>query len=590
MPLSEKDVNDRVPVLMPWVHEVAKLTKPVDVILCDGSEEEAENIIKEMLRRKELIKLNESEYKNCYLFRNEPDDVARVEDRTFICTVNKDDAGPTNNWMPIGDAKKLMNGLFDGIMAGRTMYVVPYLMGPAGSEYSRFGIEVTDSPLVVLTIRILTRMGRIALEQWKNSETFTKGIHSMGDLNKENRYIMHFPDESLIMSINTNYGGNAALSKKPHAIRIASVDARKHGWLAEHMFIAEIEDPAGKKFYMSGALSSGSGKTNMAMMQPPERFKDWKIRAVGDDIAWLYNHKGKIMAINPENGFFGIAYDTGPDSNPNILDSIKKNTIFTNVGLTPDNKPWWEGLTKVAPEGVFDWTGKRWVAGSNEVVANKNSRYSTPLKQYKFRSDDYDNPDGVPISAMVFGGRRDSLVPLVYETSSWEQGVLLGAMMQVETTAPISGRIGVIRHDPMAMVAFCGYNMGDYFKHWLDFGRTIKTKPKIFFVNWFRKDASGKFLWPGFSENFRVLKWMMERSEGKIDAVSTPLGYVPKIEDMDLVGLSVEKEKVEKLLEIDKDGWLKELEAGKEFFEKFGSRMPKEVWDEYYTLEKRLKE
>ncbi len=579
------------PDLLAWITDVSKVTRPSRVVWCDGSKTEAKQIAAEMVKRQELIKLNKRVYKNCYLFRNRQDDVARLEDRTLICTKNKDDVGPTNNWMSIDQAKSMLNELFDGIMNGRTMYILPYIMGPLGSKYSEFGLEVTDSPLVVLTTGILTRMGKTALKTHKNGDKFVRGLHSIGNLDKQNRYIVHFPEEDLLMSVNTNYGGNASLSKKPHALRLASVQARRNGWLAEHMFISEIEDPNGKRVYIAGALSSGSGKTNLAMIKPPKIFKEWKVRTVGDDIAWLHNHEeGRMIGINPENGFFGVAYNTGIESNPNILNCIRSNTLFTNVGLTKEKTPWWEGLTSTVPKDVVDWTGKARLKTTCATVANRNSRYSTPLSQYKMKSVEYDNPDGVPISIITFGGRRADLVPLVYEAYGWEHGILMGAMMRVETTAAIDTKMGSVRADPMAMVAFCGYNMADYFKHWVDFYKGLKQKPRIFFVNWFRKDEKGNYMWPGFSENFRIIKWMIDRLTNKVDAIATPIGYVPKLESLDLRGLKIKNKTIERLLYVNKSGWLEELKATNEFFAKFGDRIPKELWEEYHKLEKRLKD
>ncbi len=579
------------PDLLAWITDVSKVTRPSRVVWCDGSKTEAKQIAAEMVKRQELIKLNKRVYKNCYLFRNRQDDVARLEDRTLICTKNKDDVGPTNNWMSIDQAKSMLNELFDGIMNGRTMYILPYIMGPLGSKYSEFGLEVTDSPLVVLTTGILTRMGKTALKTHKNGDKFVRGLHSIGNLDKQNRYIVHFPEEDLLMSVNTNYGGNASLSKKPHALRLASVQARRNGWLAEHMFISEIEDPNGKRVYIAGALSSGSGKTNLAMIKPPKIFKEWKVRTVGDDIAWLHNHEeGRMIGINPENGFFGVAYNTGIESNPNILNCIRSNTLFTNVGLTKEKTPWWEGLTSTVPKDVVDWTGKARLKTTCATVANRNSRYSTPLSQYKMKSVEYDNPDGVPISIIIFGGRRADLVPLVYEAYGWEHGILMGAMMRVETTAAIDTKMGSVRADPMAMVAFCGYNMADYFKHWVDFYKGLKQKPRIFFVNWFRKDEKGNYMWPGFSENFRIIKWMIDRLTNKVDAIATPIGYVPKLESLDLRGLKIKNKTIERLLYVNKSGWLEELKATNEFFAKFGDRIPKELWEEYHKLEKRLKD
>jgi phosphoenolpyruvate carboxykinase (GTP) len=577
--------------LLKWVEETAQLTTPSDIFWCDGSKNDRENIISKMLSKNELIKLNENEYSDCYLYRNNPDDTARDEERTFICSTKPDDVGPTNKWMAIKNAKDLLSGLFSKCMKGRTMYVVPYLAGPRGSRYSEAGVEITDSPLIVLTLDTLTRMGAVAIENILSTKTFIKGLHSTGDLNKDKRYICHFPEENLIISINTNYAGDAALSKKPHALRLASVIGRKNGWLAEHIFVIEIKSPRGNTYYVSGAFPSSSGKTNLALMKPPDSFQNWQIKTIGDDIGWLHIDKnGEMRAINPENGFFGTAYDCGKNTLPNILSSLKKDVIFTNVGLTPDFKPWWEGLTDSPPEEVIDWTGNKWVKNSGEPVANENARFSVSLSQYPFKSDKYEDQEGVPISTILFGGRRADLIPLVYEAYNWEHGILMGAMMRAETTTAQLGKVGVLRQDPMAMMSFCGYNMADYFAHWIDFGKKLKKKPKIFSVNWFRKDERGNFIWPGFSENFRIIKWMIERHEGSQEAIQTPIGYIPKLESLDLNGMNIKGDQVERLLYIDNPGWHAELEMTRIFFEKFGDRLPKELWDEYYRLETRLKE
>lgn len=590
MSFTKEEVNKINPYLVNWVDSVSKMTEPSEIWWCDGSSEERTLIEKEMLSKNLLIKLNEREYPNCYLFRNKTYDTARDEARTFICTTEKVDAGPTNNWMSILEAKAKLFNLFKGCMEGRRLYAVPYLLGPENSEYSQAGVELTDSPLVVLTLGVLTRMGKIALEDLGPSENFIRGVHSTGNLDKENRYVCHFPGENLIMSINTNYVGDAALSKKPHALRLASVIGKKEGWLAEHMFTVEIKTPMGKIYYVSGALPSGSGKTNLALIKPPEIFKDWETKVLGDDLNWLHADKdGRLISISPEAGFFGTAYGVGTKTLPRIMPYIKKNTLFTNVGLTQNNEPWWEGLTEEVPKGVTSWTGTKWIESSGSPVANKNGRYTIPISQYPFKSEKYNDPNGVPLSTIIFGGRRADLVPLVYEAYSWEHGILVGIMMRVETTSAQLGKTGIVRSDPMAMLAFCGYNMGDYFTHWIEFGKKLKKKPRIFSVNWFRKDINGKYLWPGFSENFRIIKWMLERGESDNDHIETPIGYVPNPDAIDLRGLKIKKEDLEKLLYIDTKGWLNELEITKEFLDKFGDRTPKEIWDEYFKLEKRLK-
>ncbi|MGC8533192.1 MAG: phosphoenolpyruvate carboxykinase (GTP) [Candidatus Parvarchaeum sp.] len=590
--LDNKDIKSLPSSLILWVEEVRKITKPDKVYWCNGSDEENAELDNLLTNQGKWIKLNEKEYKNCYLYRTEKNDVARVEDRTLICTENQEDAGPTNKWMKKEKALKMMWGLFDGVMKGRTMYVVPYLMGPENSNFSQVGIELTDSAYVVVNMRILTRMGRKAVKEMKNKKRYVRSLHSTGNLSLENRYICHFPDELLLMSINTEYGGNAILSKKPHALRIASVAARDEGWLAEHMFLLEVnDDKKGKKYYISGALPSASGKTNLAMIKPPNNFKDFSAKTVGDDISWLFvGEKGELRGINPENGFFGVAYGTGPNSNPNILQSLKKNTIFTNVALNPkNNTPWWEGLSE-PPDTLYDWQGSEWHPGSKESAAHKNSRFTTPLNQYKFKSTAYLNPKGVKISVMLFGGRRSSLIPLVYEAKNFNQGILLGAMTRAETTAAQSSSVGVIRSDPMSMLAFCGYNMGDYFKHWFDVAKKVKNPPKVFNVNWFRKDEKGDYIWPGFGENFRIIKWMLDRVEGRVDAIETPIGFIPNINDINLNGLNIGKEKLKELFYFDKIGWLKELNEVKVFFEKFEHHIPDELWNEFNKMYQSVKE
>ncbi|MCL5106606.1 MAG: phosphoenolpyruvate carboxykinase (GTP) [Candidatus Parvarchaeota archaeon] len=590
--LNNNEINSLPDSLILWVDEIKKRTKSDKVYWCDGSDKENKELTDLLTTEGKWIKLNENEYQNCYLYRTPKNDVARVEDRTLICTDNAEEAGPTNRWMKKEKALKMMWKLFNGVMKKRTMYVIPYLMGPENSDFSQVGVEITDSAYVVINMRILTRMGRIAVKEIKNKERYVRALHSTGDLSLENRYICHFPDERLLMSINTEYGGNAVLSKKPHALRIASTIARDEGWLAEHMFLLEVENKKrNKNYYISGALPSASGKTNLAMIKPPANFNDFKARTVGDDISWLFVGKdGELRGINPENGFFGVAYGTGPSSNPNILQSLKKNTVFTNVALNPkNNTPWWEGLSE-PPETLYDWTGTEWHPWSKKNAAHKNSRFTTPLKQYPFKSEAYKDPRGVKLSATLFGGRRSSLIPLVYEAKTFEQGILLGAMTRAETTAAQSGSTGVVRSDPMSMLAFCGYNMGDYFKHWFDVAKKVKRPPKVFNVNWFRKDEKGNYIWPGFGENFRVLKWMIDRIDGKVNAVELPIGFIPNIDDLDLKGLVLEKEKLNELFYFDKQGWLKELNEVKIFFKKFGKHIPDELWDEFNKMYKNVNE
>lgn len=590
--LNEKEIKSLPDSLVSWIDEVKEVTKPDKVYWCDGSDEENTELVDKLTNEGKWIKLNEKEYENCYLYRTQKNDVARVEDRTLICTENEEEAGPTNRWMKKENALKMMWNLFDGAMKGRTMYIVPYLMGPENSDFSQVGIEITDSAYVVVNMRILTRMGQVAVKEIKKKKRYVRALHSTGDLSLENRYICHFPDELLLMSINTEYGGNAVLSKKPHALRIASVSARDEGWLAEHMFLLEIKDKIrNKKYYISGALPSASGKTNLAMIKPPYNFNGFEARTVGDDISWLFVGKeGELRGINPENGFFGVAYGTGPSSNPNILQSLKKNTIFTNVALNPkNNTPWWEGLSQ-PPEKLYDWTGTEWHPGSSKEAAHKNSRFTTPLKQYPFKSQSYEDPKGVKLSVMLFGGRRSSLIPLVYEAKTFEQGILLGAMTRAETTAAQSASTGIVRSDPMSMLAFCGYNMGSYFKHWFDVAKRVKNPPKVFNVNWFRKDKDGNYIWPGFGENFRILKWMIDRIDGKVNAIELPIGFIPNIDDLDLRGLKIEKEKIRELFYFDKRGWLNELNEVKAFFKKFEKHVPDELWNEFNKMYKAVEE
>ncbi len=574
--------------LKEWLAEVIALTKPKDIVLCNGSEEEYNSLISEMLSKGILIELNQKEFPGCYLHRSDPNDVARTEHLTFICTDNKDEAGPTNNWMNTNEAKKMLFSLFNGCMKDRTMYIVPYLMGPKDSPHSQAGVMVTDSPYVVVGTRILTRMGNIALEFLENSRNFVKGLHSIGDLNPNRRFICHFPNERLIMSIGSNYGGNAILSKKCHALRIASVMGREEGWLAEHMLIIGIEEPDGRLNYITGAFPSASGKTNLATLKPPASYEGWKVWTLGDDIAWIHiNSDGRLWAINPEAGFFGVVIGVNSKNNPIMLQTIKKNTIFTNVALKSNGTPWWEGMDGNVPSELIDWKGEKWKP-NGERAAHPNARFTTPALQCPSLSSKFDDPNGVPISAIIFGARRANLTPLVFEAFNWEHGVFVGASMGAETTQAAVGKVGVVRRDPMAMLPFCGYNMADYFNHWLKIGSKCKNPPRIFHVNWCRRNKKGEFLWPGFSENIRVLKWIIQRINGEVDAIETPIGYIPKIEDLDLKGLSITKETIEELLYVDKEEWLEELKDVKRFFETFGDRFPKELWEQYNLTKERL--
>ncbi|ADL41689.1 Phosphoenolpyruvate carboxykinase (GTP) [Caldicellulosiruptor obsidiansis OB47] len=579
------------PSVYEWIDEMAKITKPDKIVWIDGSEEEKQRLIKEALETGELMELNQEKLPGCYLHRTHPSDVARVEDRTFICTPTKEEAGPTNNWMDPKEAYKMLYSLFDGSMRGRTMYVVPYLMGPVGSPYSKVGIELTDSIYVVLNLRIMARIGDVALKALGSSPDFVKGLHSKANLDPEKRYICHFPQDNTIMSVNSGYGGNVILSKKCFALRIASYLGKKEGWLAEHMLIVGVEDPSGNVTYIAGAFPSACGKTNLAMLIPPEPLKKlgYKVWTVGDDIAWMrIGEDGRLWAINPEAGFFGVAPGTSYKTNPNAMETIKRNTIYTNVLLKEDGTVWWEGMDGEPPERGIDWLGRPWTKDSGEKGAHPNARFTAPASQCPSISKEWENPKGVPISAIIFGGRRAKVAPLVYEAFDWQHGVYVGATMASETTAAAMGKVGVVRRDPMAMLPFCGYNMADYFAHWLEMGKKIPNPPRIFHVNWFRQDENGKFIWPGFGENLRVLKWIIERCEGKVSAKETPIGYVPYVDDLYLDGIDIDKETVEKLLEIDKELWLKEAEDSREFLSQFGDRLPKELIEENEKLKQRL--
>jgi phosphoenolpyruvate carboxykinase (GTP) len=574
--------------LQEWVASVERLTRPAKVQWCDGSEEESARMEELLIREGSTFRLNDNTYPNCFLHRSDPTDVARTEKVTYICTRKREDAGPTNNWIDPAEAKKTVGALFDGSMKGRTMYVVPYIMGPAASAQSRIGVEITDSAYVVASTRIMARMGKIALDRLGSSSDFVPGLHSLGDLNPDRRYITHFPEEKLIWSIGSGYGGNALLGKKCFALRIASWMGREQGWMAEHMLILGLESPSGKVTYMAAAFPSACGKTNLAMMVSALENEGYRVWTVGDDISWMQiGADGYLHAINPEAGFFGVAPGTNEKTNPNVMSAIRKNTIFTNVGMTPQREPWWEGMADDAPSGLADWQGRPWTA-SNGPAAQANSRYTVPASQAPSISAKWEAPEGVPISAFIFGGRRARLAPLVYEATSWQHGVYVAATMASETTAAITGAVGVTRRDPMAMLPFCGYHMGDYFGHWLEMGRKIPHPPKIFHVNWFRKGADGKFLWPGYGENARVLKWMLERIEGKAAATETPIGAVPTANSITLDGINVSRETMDELLRVEPADWAKEHADVGEFFKKFGDRLPEEIREEHDRLGERL--
>jgi phosphoenolpyruvate carboxykinase (GTP) len=588
---SKPDANSsptRSRVLRDWVEEVAALTRPDAIVWCDGSEAEKKRLTRQAVEAGILIELNQAKRPGCYLHRSNPNDVARTEQLTFVCTPNKADAGPTNNWSAPAETYAKLRGWLDGSMRGRTMYVVPYVMGPLGSPLSKVGVELTDSLYVVLNMRIMTRMGAAALEQLGDSADFNRGIHCTLDLNPERRLICHFPQDNTIISVGSGYGGNALLSKKCFALRIASVLGRDEGWLAEHMLILGLQSPDGETTYVAAAFPSACGKTNLAMLTPPAEFKGWKVFTVGDDIAWMrVGADGGLWAVNPENGYFGVAPGTSAKSNLNAMKMIAHDTIFTNVAMTADGDVWWEGMDAPAPDGLLDWQGRPWKPGS-EKAAHPNSRFTTPMRNNPAWSPQADDRRGVPISAIIFGGRRASTVPLVLESLDWTHGVFMGATMGSETTAAASGAVGVLRRDPMAMLPFCGYNIGDYFTHWLKMRGAIKKPPRIFMVNWFHKDAAGSFIWPGYGENLRVLKWMVERIHGRTGGRETPVGIVPDETDLDLKGLNLPKSAAREALAVNSAEWKAELESAREFFEKIGPTMPKELKERREAIVKSL--
>lgn len=573
-----------------WVNEVAALCRPEEVVWCDGSEEERELLEQAAVRSGELIPLNQQELPGCYLHRSDPSDVARTENLTFVCTRKKDDAGPNNNWIAPAQAYDRLSKIYAGSMEGRTMYVVPFLMGPAGSRFSKVGIEVTDSIYVVLNMRMMTRMGRVALEHLGDSDDFTRGLHSKADLNMDRRYICHFPEDNTIWSVGSGYGGNALLGKKCLALRIASYLGRTEGWLAEHMLIVGVESPDGEVTYICGAFPSACGKTNLAMLVPPASMKGWKVYTVGDDISWLrVGPDGRLWAVNPEAGFFGVVPGTSSKTNPNAMKLIKKNTIYTNVALKPDGTVWWEGHDDPPPKNATDWRGRPWKPTSTEPAAHPNSRFTVPAEQCPSISPKWQDPQGVPISAILFGARRQKLMPLVYQSFNWQHGTFLGATLASETTAAATGAVGVVRYDPMAMLPFCGYNMADYWGHWISMAQRATNPPKIFRVNWFRRDDNGKFLWPGFGENLRVLQWVIERSKGAGKAEETPIGYVPTSSGLDRKGIDLSEGALKELLAIDREGWRTNLKSQGEFFDKFGDRLPAGIREEHEGLARRLK-
>lgn len=589
--------------LRAWLEEVERLCKPKDVYVCDGSPEEYARMCEQMVKQGSFTPLNASLRPNCFLARSHPSDVARVEDRTFICTEEQVEAGPTNNWAKASEMKVKLKGMFDGCMAGRTMYVIPFSMGPVGSPFSEIGVEVTDSSYVVVNMQIMTRVGTKVLDALGTDGKFIPCLHSVGaplkpgeqdvpwpcEQDPQKKYIVHFPDDPSIWSYGSGYGGNALLGKKCLALRIASVIARKEGWLAEHMLILALTSPEGKTHYIAGAFPSACGKTNLAMMQPT--LPGWKVTCLGDDIAWMrIGPDGQLYAMNPETGFFGVAPGTSYQSNPNAMETFKKNSIFTNVALTDEGDVWWEQMGVPAPEHAIDWQGKDWSPASGTTAAHPNARFTAPASQCPVIDPDWENPNGVPISAFLFGGRRAGTIPLVNEALDWEHGVFMGSAAGSETTAANLSKTGVLRHDPFAMLPFCGYNMGDYFAHWLSFaGRTDPAKlPRIFFVNWFRKGEDGRFLWPGYGENSRVLKWIFERIEGRAEAVDTPIGKLPAPGALDLSGLDIPAADLEQLLGVDIEGWKAEAAGLAEYYEKFGDRLPEALRRQLAALQERL--
>ncbi|MCA1562618.1 MAG: phosphoenolpyruvate carboxykinase (GTP) [Acidobacteria bacterium] len=582
---------DRHPAIRRWVEEISSITAPDRVVYCDGSEGERAEIIRECLASGELLELNQQKRPGCYLHRSAPHDVARTEHLTFVSTVNQDDAGPNNNWMAPDDARAKLTPLFAGAMKGRTMFVVPFLMGPPGSRFSKVGVEITDSRYVVLSMRIMTRVGTIALDALVEGDDFTRCLHSVGDLSPERRFIVHFPEENTVWSIGSGYGGNALLGKKCMALRLASWLARDEGWLAEHMLILGLESPDGRTRYIGGAFPSACGKTNLAMLVPPASMPGWKAWTVGDDIAWLRpGDDGRLWAVNPEAGFFGVVPGTSSHTNPNAFQMIQRNTIYTNVALRRDDTPWWEGHDDPAPAEALDWQGRPWTPASGEKAAHPNSRFTVPAVQCASLSPQFDNPEGVPIDAFLFGARRQRRVPLVYQSRSWQHGTFLGATLSSETTAAATGKIGVLRRDPMAMLPFCGYNMGDYFAHWLEIGRRLKSPPRIFRVNWFRTGGDGRFLWPGFGDNLRVLEWILQRCEGQGGAVETVIGTVPTLDAINRSGLDLSDQRMAELLRVDPADWIEAVDAQGEFLRSFGTHLPAGMIQEHTDLARRIQE
>ena len=568
-----------------WVAETARLTTPSSIVWCDGSEAERDRLTAKAVETGVLIPLNAEKRPNCYLHRSSPSDVARTEEVTFVCTAKREDAGITNNWMAPDEAYGKLSGLLEGSMKGRTMYVIPYVMGPMGSPFAKVGVEITDSIYVALNMRIMTRMGRSALELLGESNDFNRGLHCTLDLDPKKRFICHFPQDNTIWSVGSGYGGNALLSKKCFALRIASWLGRSEGWLAEHMLIVGLQSPQGDTRYIAAAFPSACGKTNLAMLQPPPGLKGWRVFTVGDDIAWLrIGPDGGLWATNPENGYFGVAPGTSRKSNPNAMAMVERDSIFTNVAMTADGDIWWEGMDVPPPEGLLNWRGNHWDKNSGEKAAHPNSRFTVPMGNNPVMSPHANDPQGVPISAIIFGGRRATTMPLVLESFDWTHGVFMGATMGSETTAAAAGQVGVVRRDPMAMLPFCGYNVGDYLAHWLDLRGKLTRPPRIFMVNWFRKDSAGNFLWPGYGENLRVLKWMIDRIDGRADGHETPVGMVPNAEDLNLAGLEIAPAQISQALAVNANEWKTELASAGEFFDKIGPSLPATLHEKHREL------
>ncbi|MEP7071961.1 MAG: phosphoenolpyruvate carboxykinase (GTP) [Verrucomicrobiota bacterium] len=577
--------------VLDWVSSVAQLTKPENIFWCDGSEKEHDYLLEEAQRQNVVIRLNEEKVPRSYLHRSNPNDVARVEQFTYICTPTKEEAGPTNNWAEPAGMYQKVHRLLAGAMEGRTMFVVPYIMGPPQSELTKVGFEITDSIYVVLSMRIMTRMGNVAVQRLGENTKgeWNRGVHSLLDVNPERRFICHFPQDNAILSVGSGYGGNVLLSKKCLALRIGSYLAQKQGWLAEHMLILGVESPEGKKHYVAAAFPSACGKTNFAMLIPPKHFAGWKVTTVGDDIAWMQIRDGRLYAVNPENGYFGVVPGTSMRSNANAMRSITHDTLYTNVALTDDGDVWWEGKDGAPPAHAIDWRGNEWAPGSKDKAAHPNSRFATPMRNNPVLDAEVERGEGVPISAIIFGGRRSDTMPLVFQAVDWEHGTYVGSTMASETTAAATGDVGKVRRDPMAMLPFCGYNIGDYFRHWLEIGKKLNHPPLIFHVNWFRKNAEGKFLWPGFGDNMRVLQWIIARCEERGGASASPIGHLPRAEDLDLAELEgVSSAQMTELLSVKPEDWKKEVAGQKEFYDSLGGVVPGELQKQREDLAKKF--